>query len=78
MVIAYINYSSFFFFPVRMSWNIGDNRNFFLKPKSQLGLYHVLLTTPETAPKKDIPTLVEIQKMPDIEWIHSKKRKFPA
>ena len=28
---------------VRMSWNIGDNRNLLLKLKTKLGLYHVEL-----------------------------------
>ena len=34
-----------------MNWNIGDNRNLFLKLKSKLGLYHVVLTTPKGSPK---------------------------
>ena len=32
-----------------MSWNIGDNRKLFLNLESKLGLYHVVLTTPETS-----------------------------
>ena len=36
---------------VKMSWNIGGNRNLFLKLKSKLGLYHVVLTTPKTSPE---------------------------
>ena len=54
---------------VKMSWNIGDNRNLFLKFKSKLGLSHVVLTTPETSPKKPIMTVtvVEMPHMPDIE-----------
>ena len=44
-----------------MSWNIGENRNLFLKLKSKLGLYHVVLTTPETSPEKITLTLVEMQ-----------------
>ena len=35
-----------------MSLNFGDNRNLFLKLKSNMGLYHVVLTTPKTSPKK--------------------------
>ena len=50
-----------------MSWNIGDNRNFFLKLKSKLGLYHVVLTTPKTSPEKPTLTVVEMQQWPDIE-----------
>ena len=50
-----------------MGWNIGDNRNLFLKLKSNLGLYHVVLTTPKTSPEKLTLTIVEMQQMPDIE-----------
>ena len=42
-----------------MSWNIGDNRNLFLKLNSKLGLYYVVLTTPETSPGKLTLTVVE-------------------
>ena len=41
-----------------MSWNIGENRNLFLKMKSKLGLYHVVLTTSKTPPEKITLTLV--------------------
>ena len=54
-----------------MSWNIGENRNLFLKLKSNLGLYHVVLTKPKTSPKK-ITFLVETQKLPEIEKVDSK------
>ena len=50
-----------------MSWNIGDNRNIFLKLKSKLGLHHVVLTTPKTSPEKLTLTVVEMQQLPDIE-----------
>ena len=50
-----------------MSWNNGDNRNLFLKLKSKLGLYHVVLTTPKTSPEKITLIIVEMQQMPDIE-----------
>ena len=56
-----------------MSWNIGDNRNFFLKLKSKLGLYHVILTTPKISPKKLTLTVVETQQLPDIEKADSKE-----
>ena len=36
-----------------MSWNIGENRNLFLKLKLKLGLYHVVLRTPKTSPEKN-------------------------
>ena len=50
-----------------MSWNIGDDRNLFLKLKSKLGLYHVVLTTPKTSPAKLTLTVVEKLQMPNIE-----------
>ena len=56
-----------------MSWNIGDNRNLFLKLKSKLGLYHVVLTTPKTSPEKLTLTAVEMQQLPDIETGDSKE-----
>ena len=58
---------------VKMSWNIGDNRNFFLKLKSNLGLYHVVLTTPKTSPEKLTLTVVEMQQLPEIEKTDSKE-----
>ena len=48
-----------------MSWNIGDNRNLFLKLKSKLGLYHVELRS-KASPEQITPTLVETQQIPDI------------
>ena len=56
-----------------MSWNIGDNRNLFLKLKSKVGLYHVVVTTPETSPEKLTLTVVEMQQLPDIEKTGSKE-----
>ena len=56
-----------------MSWNIGDNKNLFLKLKSKVGLYHVVLTTPKTSPEKLTLTIVEMQQSPDIEKTDSKK-----
>ena len=56
-----------------MSWNIGDNINLFLKLKSKLGLYHVVLTTPKTSPEKLTLTVVEMQQLPDIEKTGSKE-----
>ena len=52
-----------------MSWN----RNLSLKLKSKLGLYHVVLTTPKTSPEKITLTLVEMQQLPEIEKVDSKK-----
>ena len=53
-----------------MSWNIGDNRNFFLKLKTKLGLYHVELRSKDS-PAKITLTLVETQQLPDIEKVVS-------
>ena len=55
-----------------MSWNIGDNRSLFLKLKSKLGLYHIVITTPKTSPEKLTLTVVEMQLLPDIENTDSK------
>ena len=41
----------YFSVQVKTNWNNGDNRNIFLKLKSKLGLYHVVLTTPNFLPK---------------------------
>ena len=35
-----------------MSWNVGENKNLFLKLKSKMGFYHVVLTTPKTSHEK--------------------------
>ena len=50
-----------------MSWNIGDDRNLFLKLKSKLGLHHVVFTAPETSPEKLTLTVLEMQQFPDVE-----------
>ena len=59
------------FYRVRVSWNIGDNRNLFLKLKTRLGLYHVELKSKDS-PKKITLTLVETQQLPDIEKVDAK------
>ena len=56
-----------------MSWNIGYNRNFFLKLKSKLGLCQVVLATPKTSPKKHTLTAAEMQQLLDIEKTDSKE-----
>ena len=58
-----------------MSWNIGENINFFLKLKSKLGLYQVVLTTPKTSLEKFTLAVVEMQQLPDIEKTDSKEEK---
>ena len=59
-----------------MSWNNGDNRMLFLKLKSKLGLYHIILTTPKTSPEKSTLTLVEKQQLPEIEKMDSRNENF--
>ena len=54
-----------------MSWNIGDNRNLFLKLKTKLGLYHLEVKSKDS-PEKITLTLVETQQLPDIEKADSK------
>ena len=56
-----------------MTWNIGDNRNLFLKLKPKLGLYHFVLTTPKTSPEKLTLTVVEMQQLLDFEKSDSKE-----
>ena len=73
--VIYYNYSlSLFSIRVRMSWNIGYNRNPFLKLKSKFGFYHVVLT--KTSRGILELTVVEMQQMPDIEEIDSKHEIF--
>ena len=56
-----------------MSWNIGVNRNLFLKLKSRLGLYHVeLRSKPKISPEQVTLTLVQTQQLPDSEKTDSK------
>ena len=54
-----------------MIWNIGDNRNLFLKLKTKLGLYDVELRS-KGSPEKITLTVVETQQLPDIEKPDSK------
>ena len=49
-----------------MNWNIGDNRNVFLKLKTEMGLCHVLLTSSEPAPKKVSLIIVEMRQLPEV------------
>ena len=63
----------YFSIRVKMSWNIGDNRNLFFKLKLKLGFCHVVLTTSKTSPEKLTLSLVEMQQLPDIEKTDSKE-----
>ena len=58
-----------------MSWNIGDNRNLFLKIKTKMGLYQIELTIKES-PEEITLTLVETQQLPDIEKPDSRDEIF--
>ena len=56
-----------------MSWNIGNNRDLFLKLKTKMGLYHVeSRSKPKDSPGKFKLTLVETQQLPDFEKVGSK------
>ena len=59
-----------------MSWSIGDIRNLFLMLKSQLRLYHVVITTAKTSPGKLTLTLVEMQYLLYIEETDSRAKKI--
>ena len=73
----YLLQSFFLFIRVSMSWNIGDKRNLFFKPKSKLRLYHVeLRSKPKDSPEKNTLTLVETRQLPDIEMVDSKDEIF--
>ena len=73
----YSNHLFFFFESVRMSWNIGDKRNLFLKLQTKSGLHLVeLRSKPKDSPEKITLTLVETQQMPDIEKVDSKDEVF--
>ena len=50
-----------------MSWKIGESRNSFLRLKTKLGLYHVVLTTPKASPTKITLTIAALQQLPEIE-----------
>ena len=68
-------FTHYYHFPsigVRMSWNIGEKRNLFLRLKSKLGISYVVLSTPKTSPEKITLTLVEMQQLPEIEKVDSK------
>ena len=60
---------------VKLSWNIGDNKNLFLRLKSKLGYYHVVLRTPKTSFEKLTLTVVQMQQLPDIEKTDSKEER---
>ena len=56
-----------------MSWNIGYNRNLFLKLKSKLRHYHVVLTTRKASREKRTLTVFELQQLSNIVKTESKE-----
>ena len=58
---------NFFSIPLRMIWNIKDNRKLILKMKSKFGLYHVVLTIPKTSSEKPTLNLIQMQQLPDFK-----------
>ena len=56
-----------------MSWNLGGNRKLFLKLKSNVGFYHVVLTTAKTSPECITLIVVEMQHIDDMEETDFKK-----
>ena len=56
---------------VRMSWNIGYNRNLFLELKSKLELYHDVLTTSKSSPKKPLLTIIDIKQLLNVQQVDS-------
>ena len=77
-VMFYKKYFHLFFYQyfynrVKLRCKIGDNRNLFLKLKSKLVLYHIVITTPKTAPEELTLTIVEMRQLPDIEKTDSKE-----
>ena len=55
-----------------MSWTNGDNRNLFLKLRTELGLNHFELRIKDS-PGRIMLTVVETQQLPDIEKVDSKE-----
>ena len=56
-----------FFIPVRISWIIEVNRNLVFKLKSILGLYYVVLLTPNASHEKVTKTEFEMKQLPDFQ-----------
>ena len=57
-----------------MSWIIGDNCNKFFELKSKSGVYQVAHTTPKTSLGIITLTVVEMQRLPDIEKTDSQEK----
>ena len=55
-----------------MNWNIGENRNLFLKLKSKLGLCPCCTNNTQNFSQKTSLTLVEVRQLPQLEKVDSK------
>ena len=68
----YLQLFTIIFFRVRMSRNIGDNRNLFFKLKTKLRQYLVELRKPKDFREEITLSLIETQQLPVIEELDSK------
>ena len=68
-----ISYSLSFFYPSQDELEFCVNRNLYVKLKSKLGFYHVVITTPKPFPEELTLTVVERQQLPDLENTDSKE-----
>ena len=59
-----------------MNWNIGDKWNLFLRLKSELGPFHVVLTTPKFSHENRTVTEIGKQQLPVLEKSDSKQDNF--
>ena len=64
-----------FCFLVKLTWNIGDNKNLFLKLETKMGFYRVVLRKHKKF-AKTAPILVELQQWTDDEKTDSRKEIF--
>ena len=68
----YLLFIIFLSIQLKMSWNFGVRKNFFLKLKSKMGFYRVVLKKPTNSRKKLKLTLVEMRHSPDMGKIDAK------
>ena len=67
----------FLSFQIRMSWNIGDNRNLLLQLQSKMGIHQIVLKTPKSCPEKLTLVAVGMQQTPDNEKTESQENSLP-
>ena len=68
----------FFINQITKSWNIGDIRKLFLRLKTNLGHYLVVLTTSKISPKDSSLTLDEMQQLQNIEKVDCRNQLFAS